>query len=85
MEMNMDSTLKKEFEFYLKNQDELVKKYAGRYIVIKNDTVEGDYKTATEALEESKKKFEEGTFLIQLCLPGKDAYTQTYHSRVTFQ
>ena len=37
MEMIMDSTLKKEFEFYVKNQDELVKKYAGRYVVIKDE------------------------------------------------
>jgi len=81
----MDSILKKEFEFYLKNQDNLVKQYAGRYIVIKDEKVIGDYKTTIEALEESKKKYEEGTFLIQLCVPGRDAYTQTFHSRVSFQ
>lgn len=81
----MDSVLKKEFEYYLKNQDELVKKYAGRYIVIKDETVIGDYKTTTEALEEAKKKYKEGTFLIQLCIPGKESYTQTYHSRVSFR
>ncbi len=35
--------LKREFEHYLKNQDDLVKKYNGKYIVIKDLTVIGVY------------------------------------------
>lgn len=74
--------LEKEFKYYLKNQDELLKKFNGRFIVIKGDKVLGDYSTEIEALSETRKSHEIGTFLIQKCTPGNNAYTETYHSRV---
>ena len=77
-------TLEKEFEYYLKHQEELVKKYKGKFIVIKNDTVLGAYETELGAVEETSKKHELGTFLVQKCEPGSDSYTHTYHSRVSF-
>jgi hypothetical protein len=76
--------LEKEFKYYLKNQDELLKKFNGRYIVIKNETVLGDYGSEIEALEVTKEKHEVGTFLIQKCTPGNIDHTETYHSRVVF-
>lgn len=78
----METPLKKEFEFYTKNQTELVKKYAGKFIVIKDQKVIGEYSSEDEAYFESIKLHEIGTFLIQHCLPGEDSYTQTFHSRV---
>lgn len=74
--------LEKEFKYYLKNQDELLKKFNGRFIVIKDDKVLGDYSSEIEALSETRKSHEVGTFLIQKCTPGNNAYTETYHSRV---
>lgn len=74
--------LEKEFKYYLKNQDELLKKFNGRFIVIKGDKVLGDYSSEIEALSETRKSHEVGTFLIQKCTPGNNAYTETYHSRV---
>jgi len=79
--MNM---LKEEFDFYIKNQAGLVKDYDGKYIVIKDQKVQGAYDTQTEAYEKATAQFELGTFLIQLVTPGTEAYTQTFHSRVTF-
>ncbi|OQW95601.1 MAG: hypothetical protein BWK77_07190 [Verrucomicrobia bacterium A1] len=76
--------LQEEFEYYLKHQKELVAKYKGRVLVIRGQRVEGDYSTDLEALEAASKKFPLGSFLIQLCEPGSDSYTQTYHSRVAF-
>ena len=74
--------LEQEFKYYLKNQDELLKKFNGRFIVIKGDKVLGDYSSEIEALSETRKSHEVGTFLIQKCTPGNNAYTETYHSRV---
>lgn len=76
--------LEKEFKYYLDHQDELLKKYNGRVIVIKGDEVIGDYNSEAEAYTESLKSHKLGTFLIQVCVPGSDTYTQTFHSRVVF-
>lgn len=76
--------LKKEFDYYLSHQEELVNKFAGKYLVIIGEEIVGVYDDQTVAFEESKNKYELGTFLIQLCTPGNTAYTQTFHSRVIF-
>lgn len=81
----MENPLKKEFEFYTENQAELVKKYAGKFIVIKDQEVVGEYETEEDAYFESIQHFEIGTFLIQECLPGEENYTQTFNSRVIFE
>ena len=80
----MPKSLEKEFKYYLDNQDELVKKYNGKVIVIKNCTVIGEYDSNLEAIQETSKEEELGTFLVQKCEPGKDSYTQIFHSRVGF-
>ena len=80
----MAKELEKEFEYYLDHQDELVKEYNGKYIVIKNNKVIGAFNTEIEAIEKTAEKHELGTFLVQKCEPGVEAYTQTYHSRVVF-
>ena len=80
----MSKPLEKEFHWYLTHQDDLVKKYDRRVIVIKNQTVIGDFKNEFEAIEKTSKSEELGTFLVQLCKPGTDSYTQTFHSRVSF-
>lgn len=80
----MAKSLEKEFKYYLGNQEELVKKYKGKFVVIKNKKVIGVYETEQEAINESKKKHKLGTFLVQQCMPGSDNYTQAYNSRVSF-
>ena len=82
--MSMDGLLKKEFEYYIAHQAELVRQYKGRFIVIKGQRVIGDYSSDIEAVEATVKDHELGTFLIQKCEAGVDNYTQTYHSRVAF-
>ena len=78
------NALEKEFHYYLKHQDELVGKYNGRYIVIKEDQVIGDFDSEIEAYEEISKTHKLGTFLIQKCESGDESYTVTYHSRAYF-
>lgn len=76
--------LKDEFEFYLKNQAELVKQYSGKFLVIKNQEIIGVYDSEIEAYTATVKTQEAGTFLIQECQPGNENYTQTFRTRVTF-
>jgi hypothetical protein len=76
--------LDKEFQYYLDNQSELVKKYNGCFIVIIGDEVVGNYDSYEPALFASMGKYELDTFLIQECTEGEGAYTQTFHSRVVF-
>lgn len=76
--------LKDEFQYYLDHQAELLKQYNGRFLVIKDKKVQGDYSSEQEAYVEALKKYDVGSFLIQECKPGDDNYTQVYHSRVVF-
>lgn len=80
----MYDALKKEFEYYIKHQRELVKQYNGKFIVIKNKTVIGAYDDEEAAIIETTKEHKMGTFLLQKCEPGAENYTQTFHSRVSF-
>jgi hypothetical protein len=80
----VDSSLEKEFKYYLENQAELVKKYNGKYIVIKDSEVIGVFDSEIEAVEKTSVNHKLGTFLIQKCETGKESYTQTYHSRASF-
>jgi hypothetical protein len=81
-ERKMAQNLEKEFEYYLEHQDELVREYKGKFIVIKDSRVIGAFDSELEAVENTAKQYELGTFLVQKCEPGTDSYTQTYHSRV---
>ncbi len=74
--------LGEEFAYYRTHQDELVSRYRGQYVVIKGQQVLGHYETEIQAIRETKKSRELGTFLVQKCEPGSDNYTQTFHSRV---
>ena len=74
--------LKKEFDYFIANQTELVGKYNGKFIVIKDQQVVGVFDSEQEAYSEASGKFELGTFLIQEVKPGSEVYSQTFHSRV---
>ncbi len=73
--------LDKEFQYYLDNQNELVKKYEGKYLIIKNNAVVDVFDTKDEAYFEGEKKYELGTFLIQYCTRGNVFFTQTFYSQ----
>lgn len=76
--------LKALFQYYLDNQEEFVKKYNGKYLVIKDNSVAGVFDTEESAYFDAERKYGLGNFIIQLCTPGDGAYTQHYASRVTF-
>jgi hypothetical protein len=66
-----------ELDFFITNQDQLVERYKDKVLVIKGAEIIGIYSTALEAYLESQKKHAVGTFMIQPCTPGPDAYTVT--------
>jgi len=74
--------LKDEFQFYLDNQSELLKQYKGRFVVIVGNKVVGAYRSFKDAVLRSAKKYALGTFLVQECTEGDEAYIETDLSRV---
>lgn len=76
--------LKEEFNYYLEHQAALLEKYEGKFLVIKDKQVIGVFDNQEDAYNESKKKNELGSFLIQFCSKDLGNVTQTFHSRVTF-
>lgn len=78
----MAEPLEKEFAYYKAHQEELVKKYQGKIVVIKGNKVIGVYDSELEAVTKTAETHEMGTFLVQKCDSGAEAYSQTYHSRV---
>ena len=77
--------LDKEFQYYIDHQQELLKEYEGKYIVVKDCGVVGSYTSMEDALTVCiKRGMEPGTFLVQKCTNGDADYTQTFHTRVVF-
>jgi hypothetical protein len=76
--------LENELQYYIDNQNELVNKYRGKYLVIKDQKIIGVYHSEIEAYSETVKAHELGTFLIQECQPGDENYTQTFRTRIVF-
>lgn len=73
--------LEREFQYYLTNQNELVKQYEGKYLVIQGEAVTDVYDNKDEAYFESEKKYGLGAFLIQYCTRGNMFFTQTFYSQ----
>jgi len=78
----MGNALEKELDYYIDHQDELVDKYHGKVIVIRDEQVIGAYDSDMEAIEKASEKYEIGTFLVQKCEPGPASYTQTFHPKI---
>ena len=79
--MNND-LLKEDFNYYVQNHKEIVNKYLNKYIVIKEHSIVDSYDTFEEAVSESSKKYDLGTFIIQKCSEDLNELTQVFHSRV---
>lgn len=66
-----------ELEYFIANQEKLVKEFGDKVLIIKGQQVVGIYETVLAAYVEAQKTYELGTFMIQHCAPGPDAYTVT--------
>ena len=69
-----------EFRFYRANQDDMVSKYDGKVIVIKNHKVIGVYDSVTAAVTQTRRQDKPGTYLVQQVSEGDKAYTRTFHT-----
>ena len=76
------NTLNDEFKFYLDSQHDLVEKYNGKIVVIKNCEVLGVYDTHLAAFTEAVKEHDRGSFIVQRVSKGSEAYTTTFYSPV---
>ena len=63
------------FYYYLANQDELLKSYNGKYLVISNKKVIYASSDSEDALKKGMDMAGAGNFIMQLCTPGEEAYT----------
>lgn len=69
-----------ELRFFITHQKEFVEKYNGKVLVLRGDELVGVYGSPLEAYTEAQKQFPLGTFMIQPCAPGPEAYTVTLHT-----
>ena len=80
----MKTDLKREFQYYLDHQAELVKRYGGMFVAIKNQAIIGAYDSELKAVQETAKTHPLGTFIVQKCEPGEESHSHVFHSRVAF-
>ena len=78
----MTTQLREAFQHYLLHQDEMVEKYDGKYIVIKDNQIVGVHDSDFAAVTETQKVHALGTFLVQKVSTGDTNYSQTFHSGV---
>lgn len=77
--------LQSNFNYYLQNQAQFVEQYVGKFLLIKDRSLNSTFETASDALRYARNNnYEMGTFIIQECLPGEEAYTQVFRHRVSF-
>ena len=75
-----------QLDMYKANQSEIVKKYNGQIIAVKDGNVLAAYPTRTEAAQAMKKENHPlGSFMIIKCTPGDEEYTAIFRSRVEFK
>ncbi len=70
----------KELNFFIKNQNDLVSKYSGKTLLLREENVAGVFDSPLEAYLAGQQKYAPGTFMIQPCEPGPAAYTVTLSS-----
>lgn len=74
--------LEKEYQYFLKHKDSLLKEYEGKFVVIIGDKVVDSYSSREEALKKTSSRYDIGTFLIQKVSRGEDDIIQRFSSRV---
>jgi hypothetical protein len=70
----------RELKYFIENQDRLVREYEGKTLVLRGEEVVSAHNDAMDAYVTAIEKYEPGTFMIQPCLQGADAYTVTITS-----
>jgi hypothetical protein len=79
------SPLEKEYRYYLAHLSEMVEKFDGKVVVIKDQQVIGTFDSDLAAVAETKKRHAPGTFLVHRVHPDDAEQRWTFHSRVSFE
>jgi hypothetical protein len=58
-----------EFLWYKLHEEDLLRRYKGRYLVIKGEQVIADYGSKIQAWQETIKTHQPGSFIIHYCAP----------------
>ena len=74
----------RELEYFIANQDEFVAKYGDKTLVIKDCQVVDVCDNPLAAYVKASEKYEPGTFMIQPCSPGPNAYTVSISTQEIF-
>ena len=69
-----------ELEYFISNQEELVREHGGKFLIIKGKAIVGVHSSALKAYLAAIKSHEPGSFMVQRCIPGPGAYTVTIAS-----
>jgi hypothetical protein len=77
-----DEKLRKSYQYYLDNYDDLVKLYDGKVLVLVDCKVADVCDDEQQAYEEGAVKYGLGNFIFQRCSSQQKTYSSTYHSRV---
>lgn len=76
--------LEQEYQYYRAHEQELLKKYQGKFLGLVEEELVGVFDTEIEGYLALKKKYGLGKFLLQHCIP-ETSRIQRYHSRVAFR
>ena len=71
----MKDYMNEAFDWFLDHHDELVARYNGKVVAIKEGCVLGAYNQQVEAIVETLKTEPIETFIVQKVSPGTDGYT----------
>jgi hypothetical protein len=72
--------LKKNTKYYEAHKQEFLRNYSGKILLIYEEKLIDSFDDFQKGYFFAIEKYEEGTFLLQLCTPEGD--TQTFHTRV---
>jgi hypothetical protein len=73
-----------ELAYFIAHQDELVRQHRGKVLVLQGQQVVGVYANLLTAYLEAQKTYKLGTFMLQRCEPGPEAYTITISTPSVF-
>ena len=74
-------TLSRQLEYYKAHQEEFLRDYEGKALLIHNEQLVNAFDSRTDAYQYGKRNFKPGTFFIIRCTPGDSEYTMSYTSR----
>ncbi len=79
------ATQSENFRWFISNHDTLINLYKDKYVVIHNKEVVASSETLEQGIEKALDLgCELGSFIVQLCTEGDEAYTQKFYSRAIF-